>query len=92
MAAGTHVRTLHRQSPGRPVRQWKMEHAAGRSTVLSARLISTSEAKAWKQAFEVLLGEAIGQTDKANLNGGPSYAVPLVANPLTRYSRLMRRV
>ncbi|MEZ6138400.1 MAG: protein kinase [Pirellulaceae bacterium] len=43
-----------------------------------ARLISTSEAKAWKQAFESLLGEAIGQTDKANLNGGPSYAVPLV--------------
>lgn len=37
-----------------------------------------SEAKAWKEAFEVLLKKEIGQTDTEVLDGGPAYAVPLV--------------
>ena len=56
--------------------KWNMPRAD--QLFFRARLISTSEAKAWKQAFESLLGETIGQTDKENLDGGTSYAVPLV--------------
>lgn len=42
-----------------------------------AQSLSPTEAAAWKNAFESLLGEEIGQTDEVVLDGGPSYAVPL---------------
>ena len=41
------------------------------------RLISRSEAEAWRQVLEPLLGEALGQSDKEVAGGGPSYGVPL---------------
>jgi hypothetical protein len=47
-----------------------------------ARTIPASEAKVWKNAFEVLLKKEIGQTDTTNYAGGPAWAVPLVLIPV----------
>src|SRR5262249_45123958 len=47
-----------------------------------AQTMPASEAKAWKQAFEAVLKQAIGQTDTEVLDGGPAYAVPLVLIPV----------
>ena len=41
-----------------------------------------SEAKDWKEAFEVLLRKEIGQTDTTIYDGGPAWAVPLVLIPV----------
>ena len=55
--------------------QWNKSRAD--KLFFRARLISTAEAEAWKQTFESVLSERTGQTDKAMLGGGPSYAMPL---------------
>jgi hypothetical protein len=47
-----------------------------------ARSMPTSEAKVWREAFEVLLKKEIGQTDTYVLDGGPAWAVPLVLIPV----------
>jgi hypothetical protein len=47
-----------------------------------AQSMPASEAKVWKEAFEVLLKKEIGQTDTHVLNGGPAWAVPLVLIPV----------
>ena len=47
-----------------------------------ARTMPASEAKAWKEAFEVLLKKEIGQTDTTSHAGGPAWAVPLVLIPV----------
>jgi RNA polymerase sigma factor (sigma-70 family) len=47
-----------------------------------AQSLPTSEAKAWKQAFESLLKKEIGQTETTINPGGPSWAVPLVLIPV----------
>ena len=47
-----------------------------------AQSMPASEAKAWKEAFEVLLKKEIGQTDTTNYAGGPAWAVPLVLIPV----------
>ena len=41
-----------------------------------------SEAKAWREAFEVLLKKKIGQTDTSNYAGGRAWAAPLVLIPV----------
>jgi hypothetical protein len=47
-----------------------------------AQSMPASEAKVWKEAFEVLLKKEIGQTDTNNYAGGPAWAVPLVLIPV----------
>jgi hypothetical protein len=47
-----------------------------------AQTMPASEAKVWKEAFEVLLKKEIGQTDTTNSAGGPAWAVPLVLIPV----------
>jgi RNA polymerase sigma factor (sigma-70 family) len=47
-----------------------------------AQTMPASEAKVWKEAFEALLKNEIGQTDTTNYAGGPAYAVPLVLIPV----------
>ena len=47
-----------------------------------AQTLPASEAKTWKEAFEVLLQKDIGQTDTSNYAGGPAWAVPLVLIPV----------
>jgi hypothetical protein len=47
-----------------------------------AQSMPASEAKVWKEAFEVLLKKEIGQTDTTNYAGGPAWAVPLVLIPV----------
>jgi hypothetical protein len=47
-----------------------------------AQSMPTSEAKAWKEAFEALLKKEIGQTDTTIYAGGPTWAVPLVLVPV----------
>ena len=47
-----------------------------------ARSMPASEAKDWKEAFEVLLKKEIGQTDTTIYDGGPAWAVPLVLIPV----------
>ena len=47
-----------------------------------AQAMPASEAKVWKEAFEVLLKKEIGQTDTTNYAGGPAWAVPLVLIPV----------
>jgi hypothetical protein len=47
-----------------------------------ARTMPASEAKVWKEAFEVLLKKEIGQTDTTCYAGGPAWAVPLVLIPV----------
>lgn len=47
-----------------------------------AQTLSASEAKVWKEAFEVLLKKEIGQTDTTLSPGGPEWAVPLVLIPV----------
>lgn len=47
-----------------------------------AQSMPSSEAKAWKEAFESLLKKKIGQTATTNHDGGPAYAVPLVLIPV----------
>lgn len=47
-----------------------------------AQTMPASEAKVWKEAFEVLLKKEIGQTDTTNYAGGPAWAVPLVLIPV----------
>jgi hypothetical protein len=47
-----------------------------------AQTMPASEAQVWKDAFETLLKKEIGQTADAILDGGPSYAVPLVLIPV----------
>jgi len=47
-----------------------------------ARSMPPSEAKAWKEAFETLLKQEIGQTATEYLAGGPAFAVPLVLIPV----------
>ena len=47
-----------------------------------AQTMPASEAKVWKEAFEVLLKKKIGQTDETNYAGGPAWAVPLVLIPV----------
>jgi len=47
-----------------------------------AKTMPASEAKVWKEAFEVLLKKEIGQTDTTNYAGGPAWAVPLVLIPV----------
>lgn len=56
--------------------QWNF--AKANKFFLRAQSLPASEAKAWKEVFETLLKKEIGQTAKTNLDGGPSYAVPLV--------------
>jgi len=60
--------------------QWN----AKRADILFQRAQSmpASEAKVWKEAFEVLLKKQIGQTDTTNYAGGPAWAVPLVLIPV----------
>src|SRR6516162_8807585 len=41
-----------------------------------ARTLPASEARAWKEAFEMLLKKEIGQTATEVSDGGPAYAVP----------------
>jgi len=47
-----------------------------------ARTMPASEARVWKEAFEVLLKKKIGQTDREIYAGGPAWAVPLVLIPV----------
>jgi hypothetical protein len=47
-----------------------------------AQTMPASDAKVWKEAFEVLLKKEIGQTDTTNYAGGPAWAVPLVLIPV----------
>jgi hypothetical protein len=47
-----------------------------------ARTLPASEARAWKEAFEMLLKKEIGQTATEVSDGGPAYAVPLVLFPV----------
>jgi hypothetical protein len=47
-----------------------------------AQTMPASEAKVWKEAFEVLLKKEIGQTDTTIYAGGPAWAVPLVLIPV----------
>jgi hypothetical protein len=50
-----------------------------------AQTIPTSEAKVWKEAFELVLKNEIGQTETnvcAVCDGGPDWAVPLVLIPV----------
>jgi hypothetical protein len=47
-----------------------------------AQTMPSSEAKAWKKAFEALLKKEIGQSNKVINDGGPAYAVPLVLIPV----------
>src|SRR5262249_48036818 len=47
-----------------------------------AQTMPSSEAKAWKKAFEALLKKKIGQTATEAFDGGPAYAVPLVLIPI----------
>ena len=47
-----------------------------------AQTMPASEAKVWKEAFEVLLKKEIGQTDTRSYAGGPAWAVPLVLIPV----------
>ncbi len=47
-----------------------------------AQSMPASEAKVWKEAFEVLLKKEIGQTDTSDYAGGPAWAVPLVLIPV----------
>ena len=47
-----------------------------------AQTLSSEEAKLWKTALEALLMKVIGQTDSEVLDGGPSYAVPLLLIPV----------
>src|SRR5262249_43020916 len=47
-----------------------------------AQSMPASKAKAWKEAFEVLLKKKIGQTDTTVYDGGPTWAVPLVLIPV----------
>jgi hypothetical protein len=50
-----------------------------------AQTMPASEAKLWKEAFEVLLKKEIGQTDTEVLDGGPPWAVPLVLIPVDAF-------
>ena len=56
----------------------KWNAARANKLLRRARSIPTSDTQVWEQAIESLFGETIGQNDKEILNGGPSYAVPLV--------------
>lgn len=56
--------------------------AAGDKLFKRAQTLPTSEARAWKDAFEALLKKKIGQTATTNHAGGPAYAVPLVLIPI----------
>lgn len=47
-----------------------------------AESLPASEARTWKEAFELLLNQQIGQTDTSNYDGGPAWAVPLVLIPV----------
>jgi len=49
-----------------------------------AQSMPASEAKVWKEAFEVLLKKEIGQseTERTTYAGGPAWAVPLVLIPV----------
>jgi hypothetical protein len=47
-----------------------------------AQTMPATEAKVWKEAFEVLLKKKIGQTDAEVFDGGPEWAVPLVLIPV----------
>jgi hypothetical protein len=47
-----------------------------------AQTMPPVEAKAWKEAFEALLKKKFGQTDTTVLDGGPTWAVPLVLIPV----------
>jgi hypothetical protein len=47
-----------------------------------AQTLPASEAKVWKEAFEALLKEEIGQTDTTVADGGAEWAVPLVLIPV----------
>jgi len=47
-----------------------------------AQTMPATEAKVWKEAFEVLLKKEIGQTDTTHFAGGPAWAVPLVIIPV----------
>jgi hypothetical protein len=47
-----------------------------------AQTMPATEAKVWKEAFEVLLKKEIGQTDTTHFAGGPAWAVPLVLIPV----------
>ena len=47
-----------------------------------AQTVPATEAKVWKEAFEVLLKKKIGQTDDQIYDGGPAWAVPLVLIPV----------
>lgn len=47
-----------------------------------AQTLPASEARVWKEAFEVLLEKEIGQTDTSICPGGPAWAVPLVLIPV----------
>jgi RNA polymerase sigma factor (sigma-70 family) len=60
--------------------KWNAE--AADKLLKRAQTMPPAEAKAWKAEFEALLKKEIGQTDKEVLDGGPSYAVPLVLIPV----------
>jgi len=60
--------------------KWKAK--AAEALFQGAQSMPASEAKVWKEAFEVLLKKEIGQTDTSNYAGGPAWAVPLVLIPV----------
>ncbi len=60
--------------------KWNAKSAAG--LFQRAQTMPASEAKAWTDAFEALLKKKIGQTDTTVLDGGPTWAVPLVLIPV----------
>jgi hypothetical protein len=60
--------------------QWNASAAA--KLLNRAQTMPPSDAKAWKQAFETLLNQEIGQNATFNFDGEPAYAVPLVLIPV----------
>ncbi len=60
----------------------KWNRTAADNLFRRARTLPASEAKVWKEAFELLLKKKIGQTDTSICDGGPEWAVPLVLIPV----------
>lgn len=60
----------------------KWDARTAESLFQRAQTMPASEARAWREAFEVLLKKEIGQTATTNYDGGPAYAVPLVLIPV----------
>lgn len=60
----------------------KWNTKAAKKLYKRAQTIPASEAKAWKEAFEAVLKNKIGQTDTTVLDGGAAWGVPLVLIPV----------